>query len=131
MCEEHSVIAILRREKFPKYLSRKKEICLWFCVISHFAHRQRLRNIAAHTEHWGGGWGESSARVKKKKKFVKRLQKSLAFAKIWSSAPLGALLAQGLLLFKVINSQLNFYQCDWLSQYSPINVTELEDREEI
>lgn len=25
MCEEHLVIAILRREKFPKYLNRKKE----------------------------------------------------------------------------------------------------------
>lgn len=25
MCEEHSVIAVLRREEFPKYLNRKKE----------------------------------------------------------------------------------------------------------
>lgn len=57
--------------------------------------------------------------------------KSLASAKSWSSAPLGALLAQGLLLLKIINSQLNFCHCDWLSQYIPINLTELEDREEI
>lgn len=37
MCEEHSVIAVLRREQFPKHLNRKKEkgqfvILLNYCL---------------------------------------------------------------------------------------------------
>lgn len=128
MCEEHSVIAILRREKFPKYLNRKKEEGQYMILRDQSLCTQTKGEEYCCSQR---GFGRRLAVKGWKKKVCETFTKSLAFAKIWSNAPLGALLAQGLLLFKIINSQLNFCQRDWLSQCSPINLTELEDREEI
>lgn len=130
MCEEHSIIAILRREKVPKYLNRKKEKGQYVC--------DSMWSVTLHTEGkecccpqraFGGNWEwKGEKKKKRKKKTLWNIYKYLAFAKIWSSGPLGSLLAQGLLLFKIINSQLSFCQNDWLSQCRAINLTELEDR---
>lgn len=56
MCEEHSVIVILRREEFPKYLNREKEN--WQFVFLPSSYLDQLSCVFLPTEIWAA-WGRA------------------------------------------------------------------------